>query len=108
MLLLPFVVDGVVTNKIKADNMNIINGYITDDNIILQNEDVYGNILTLNYSQNKYEIHFIECYCKNIDEYDYRDKILCSFANYNDAIFQYNRLFELWANPKIDSLEKYI
>ena len=70
MLPLPFVADGAVTNKIKGDNMDIINGYITDDNIVRQNEDAYGNILTLNYSRNKYEIHFVECYRKNIDEYE--------------------------------------
>ena len=108
MLPLPFVVDGAVTNKIKGDNMDIINGYITDENIVRQNEDAYGNILTLNYSRNKYEIHFVECYRKNIDEYDYRDKILCSIIKYDDAISQYNRLFKLWANPKIDSLEIFV
>ena len=90
-------------------NINSIHdGYIYDNNVILQNKDIYGNILALNYVGNNYEIHFIELYHKNFDEYDYRDKILDIDTDYNNVVSKYKKLFEIWSDPKIISLEKYI
>lgn len=88
--------------------MNIVDGFIYDENVIFQQEDVFGNILYLVREDGKYVIHFIEYVRKNFEEYEYHDKIQYSIDNYDEAVSEYKRLFDIWSNPEVKSLESYI
>ena len=88
--------------------MNIVDGFIYDENVVFQQEDVFGNILALLHEENKYVIHFIEYVCKNFEEYEYHDKIQYPIDDYDEAVSEYKRLFDIWSNPEVKSLESYI
>lgn len=88
--------------------MNIVDGFIYDENVVFQQEDVSGNILYLIREDGKYGIHFIEYRRKNFEEYEYHDKIQYSIDDYDEAVSEYKRLFDIWSNPEVKSLESYI
>lgn len=101
MTLLLSVEVGAVTNKIE-------DGFIYDENVLIQNEDVFGNILALIKENDNYVFHFIEYRHKNFDDYEYYDKIKYSISSYDKAMTEYKRLFDIWNEPEVKSLEEYI